>query len=144
MLEVVRDLRGRGVEAFPDIGAWMIRDLQSKNGTLVNDRPIAATVRLVAGDSIQVGGTRFLLERAQSSDGGANKDDSTGVRVLSQETDLETSHILRIPVEDDPSEITDDPSKNSNATMSDTTNGTRMDTRFPMILLMTIQRRETA
>jgi hypothetical protein len=42
--------------------AWWVEDLGSTNGTFLNDLPVAATQRVVAGDEIQIGPARFRLE----------------------------------------------------------------------------------
>ena len=41
-------------------GVLSVRDLDSRNGTLVNARPIEGNVALVAGDEIDVGLTRIV------------------------------------------------------------------------------------
>lgn len=42
-------------------GTLAIRDLDSRNGTLVNARPIERPVELVEGDEIDVGSTRIVF-----------------------------------------------------------------------------------
>jgi pSer/pThr/pTyr-binding forkhead associated (FHA) protein len=42
-------------------GTWTIEDLGSRNGTLVNGRPISAAVELACGDSLQLGRVRLRL-----------------------------------------------------------------------------------
>jgi pSer/pThr/pTyr-binding forkhead associated (FHA) protein len=46
--------------------AWFIEDLASTNGTLWNGQPVTGTIPLGYGDEIQLGGTRFRLERGRS------------------------------------------------------------------------------
>ncbi len=45
----------------PIDGVWTIEDLGSRNGTLVNGRPISAAVELACGDSLQLGRVRLRL-----------------------------------------------------------------------------------
>lgn len=42
-------------------GGWVIEDLGSRNGTLVNGRPITSQLTLDCGDSIQLGRVRLRL-----------------------------------------------------------------------------------
>lgn len=87
-------------------GAWTIHDLQSKNGTLVNHVPIAATVRLMPGDTIQVGGTSFLFEQSDESASDGQERAGTGVKLLTEEdSGLETSHVIELVDEDAEDEI---------------------------------------
>jgi pSer/pThr/pTyr-binding forkhead associated (FHA) protein len=46
--------------------AWFVEDLGSTNGTLWNGQPVTATTPVGYGDEIQVGETRFRLERGRS------------------------------------------------------------------------------
>lgn len=41
---------------------WWIEDLGSRNGTLLNDVPLASPVVISTGDVITIGGVRFKLE----------------------------------------------------------------------------------
>ena len=43
---------------------WWIEDLNSSNGTLLNDIPLTNEVVLSAGDIITIGGTRLMVETA--------------------------------------------------------------------------------
>ncbi|MEZ4531174.1 MAG: FHA domain-containing protein [Thermomicrobiales bacterium] len=45
----------------PANGGWAIEDLGSKNGTLVNGRPVTSQVELACGDAIQLGRVRLRL-----------------------------------------------------------------------------------
>jgi hypothetical protein len=42
--------------------AWWVEDLGSTNGTFLNDLPVDAPQRVVAGDEVQVGPARFRLD----------------------------------------------------------------------------------
>jgi pSer/pThr/pTyr-binding forkhead associated (FHA) protein len=44
---------------------WFL-DLQSANGSYINQRPVAGPQRLEAGDQIQIGTTRLSFERADA------------------------------------------------------------------------------
>ena len=41
---------------------WMVEDLGSRNGTLLNDLPVDGQTVIVAGDILTVGRTQFLLK----------------------------------------------------------------------------------
>jgi pSer/pThr/pTyr-binding forkhead associated (FHA) protein len=41
---------------------WMVEDLESRNGTLLNDLPVESPTIIVSGDILTVGRTRFQLE----------------------------------------------------------------------------------
>ncbi len=60
---VVRDLHVSRQHARIDRmdGALVIRDLDSRNGTIVNGKPLARMTPLVDGDRIDVGNTRVVL-----------------------------------------------------------------------------------
>ena len=60
--ELVQDAQGR----------WMIRDLRSRNGTLVNDAAVVGEQALRPGDVVQIGqfALRLFAEEGQSSSGG--------------------------------------------------------------------------
>ena len=49
-----RQVSRQHAEIFLDHGLYYIRDLGSKNGTYVNDRPITEAIRLQDGDSVQI------------------------------------------------------------------------------------------
>jgi len=46
---------------------WMVCDLGSRNGTLVNDEKITTEVPLKPGDELRVGPLKFRVEERQSS-----------------------------------------------------------------------------
>ena len=60
---VVSDAQVSRVHARIDVmdGLLSVRDLDSRNGTFVNARPIAAPVALRDGDEIDVGTTRIVM-----------------------------------------------------------------------------------
>ncbi len=45
----------------PIDGGWAIEDLGSRNGTMVNGRPVTTQVSLTCGDAIQLGRVRLRL-----------------------------------------------------------------------------------
>ena len=51
----------RHAELTPDDGRWWIRDLDSTNGTFVNDQPVLDRTPLQPGDRIRCGDTEFQL-----------------------------------------------------------------------------------
>jgi two-component system NtrC family sensor kinase len=58
----------RHAELTPDGGAWLLRDLESTNGTLVNGRPTEGRVRLERGDRITCGSTVLLFDESPAGD----------------------------------------------------------------------------
>lgn len=48
--------------------ACLLRDLESRNGTFVNDKPARGSVRLREGDVVAAGGSRFAIQLVESSD----------------------------------------------------------------------------
>ena len=60
----------RHAELTPDEGVWHVRDLDSANGTFVNDVLISDRIALQPGDEVQCGGSRFRLIDAQRDIGG--------------------------------------------------------------------------
>lgn len=78
-------------------GDFYIKDLKSRNGTIVNGRPIDVT-KLEPGDTIRVGSTVFVFE--QDADSGAE----TALREISDEMDLGKGYstILKEIVKDVP------------------------------------------
>jgi len=68
-------------------GTLWIADLNSTNGTFVNDQPIRESQRLKAGDEVSIGDSRFRLERAKSAEvfESAGKDVTLGRPALSPE-----------------------------------------------------------
>ncbi|MBS0197859.1 MAG: FHA domain-containing protein [Planctomycetes bacterium] len=58
----------RHAELTPDDGAWIIRDLQSQNGTFVNGVKIEAAHRLRPGDQIRTGQTLFVFGQTETRD----------------------------------------------------------------------------
>ena len=51
----------RHARLFVTGGEWFVEDLQSRNGTRLNGKPVSAAVRLQAGDVIQVGDTEVRV-----------------------------------------------------------------------------------
>ena len=49
-------------------GEFYLKDLKSRNGSYVNGQRVEDTVKLKAGDRIQIGATIFVMEAASSAD----------------------------------------------------------------------------
>ena len=45
-----------------DSGGYLVTDLNSANGTFINDAPLTAPVRLRVGDLVKFGGTVFRFQ----------------------------------------------------------------------------------
>jgi two-component system NtrC family sensor kinase len=56
----------RHAELTPDQGKWVLRDLDSANGTYVNGKRIHGPTRLRSGDQIRTGATIFVFGRASA------------------------------------------------------------------------------
>jgi pSer/pThr/pTyr-binding forkhead associated (FHA) protein len=52
-------------------GDFYLKDLKARNGTFVNGQRVEDTVKLKAGDRIQIGSTVFVLESASSEENSA-------------------------------------------------------------------------
>ncbi|MBI1784458.1 FHA domain-containing protein, partial [Candidatus Sumerlaeota bacterium] len=87
---------------------WVIRNLQSKNGIMINSKPVRESTRLSPGDQIHIGNTIFTFE----PDVVPVTEDRTGtdsaIKWLDDDqSELETSQIMEIPAEDAEKEISD-------------------------------------
>ncbi|GJQ28222.1 MAG: hypothetical protein HBSAPP03_01060 [Phycisphaerae bacterium] len=58
-------------------GAWVVRDLGSRNGTKVNEIKVTEAV-LKPGDVIKVGGHEFLVEKVRTAEGAPGDTDAEG------------------------------------------------------------------
>ena len=52
-------------------GAFYLKDLKSRNGTYVNSQRVEDTVKIKAGDRIQIGSTIFVLESSSPEEDAA-------------------------------------------------------------------------
>ena len=52
-------------------GEFYLKDLKARNGTFVNGQRVEDTIKLKAGDRIQIGSTTFVLEAASSAENAA-------------------------------------------------------------------------
>lgn len=75
--------------------AWFARDLESKNGTLVNELPIDGDQVLRHGDRLQVGDTTFIFEQEELA-GGEPVQPKAAIRVLQDEGTVVPSHVLKL------------------------------------------------
>lgn len=92
------------IDQGPD--AWVVHDLQSKNGVLVNSVPITAPIRLHPSDRVQVGNTVFIFEADVQSEAGHDPTVDTGVRLVDDvDSGLEARHVLHMPADDPDKEI---------------------------------------
>ncbi|MEH6823592.1 MAG: FHA domain-containing protein [Motiliproteus sp.] len=73
-----RSVSGRHAEIFQQGGGWAIRDMNSRNGTYLNDKRIT-TSALIDGDILRMGRVELRF------DSGANKDPDTAVFELSKD-----------------------------------------------------------
>jgi pSer/pThr/pTyr-binding forkhead associated (FHA) protein len=65
-------------------GAWVLRDMKSRNGTLVNDEKVTGAAPLAVGDKIQAGETifSFLGDQKEEAGGGLTNKVIGGYRIL--------------------------------------------------------------
>jgi serine phosphatase RsbU (regulator of sigma subunit) len=71
---------------------WFLRDLKSKNGTLINGEKIEGDRPLAHGDRIQAGDSAFVFEQESAADTGA----AGGLRVSEDEGLVTASHVLEM------------------------------------------------
>jgi serine phosphatase RsbU (regulator of sigma subunit) len=83
-------------------GRWTIEDQRSKNGTLVNSTPIAVRLRLEQGDRIRIGDTEFIFEAdLTQTAGGETETARLGVKLVPEDSQMETRHVLEVRGADD-------------------------------------------
>ncbi len=58
----------RHAQVEPDGSAWLLRDLESANGTRHNGKPLLAPVRLGDGDAVEMGQTRLRVRLRAAGD----------------------------------------------------------------------------
>lgn len=93
-------------------GNYLVEDLGSKNGTLLNERPVSGRMTLKNGDRIQIGDTVVIFEREPNESGqlGADTTKSGSVRLTSHNP-LETADVVSVhqstpPIEFGPDGVT--------------------------------------
>ncbi|MFM2090540.1 MAG: Sporulation kinase [Planctomycetota bacterium] len=82
-------------EIFPVGGMWFVRDLESKNGTHVNDDRLEDEELLRPGDVIRIGKTELVFEA-----GAAVSDEDSSARVSYQDDPELLSHTLEFRVDE--------------------------------------------
>ena len=84
----------RHAEMTPDGTNWFIRDLESTNGTLVNDEAIEGRTLLQPGDRIRCGSSVFLFDRTPDDRIPIHtmEIDPTGIRIIHRHGDDDTDH----------------------------------------------------
>ena len=87
---------GRHCEVFYSEGHWKLRDLDSRNGTIVSEQPVDGDVRLGAGDVVCIGQCRLAFTTSLDSQP-PSPDDGTVI------TDRETSAASSPPPHDESS-----------------------------------------
>lgn len=58
---------GQHARLHQENGIWWLEDLGSRNGTLLNDLPLARQISLTEGDVIGIGNMQFRFETTQTS-----------------------------------------------------------------------------
>jgi hypothetical protein len=81
-------------EVFPVGGMWFLRDLESKNGTYLNDEKLKDEELLRAGDVIKIGTTEMIFET-----GAASSDDDSSDRIRYQDDPEMLSNTLEYRVD---------------------------------------------
>ncbi len=75
-------------------GYWFARDLGSKNGTLVNNKPIPRDHKLEHGDKLMIGETVFVFEHDVDA---FNSDETlSGMKVLDDEREVEPNQMMKL------------------------------------------------
>ena len=82
-------------EVFPVGGMWFVRDLDSKNGTFLNDEKLKDEELLRAGDVIKIGTTEMIFET-----GAASSDDDSSDRIRYQDDPEMLSNTLEFRVDE--------------------------------------------
>ena len=92
-------------EVFPVGGMWFVKDLDSKNGTYINDEKLKDEELLRSGDVIKIGATEMIFEAGQAAD-----DDDSNERIRYQDDPEMLSNTLEFRVDQlaDLSEPTED------------------------------------
>jgi Nif-specific regulatory protein len=86
-------------EVFQSQGKWVLRDLDSRNGTMIDDNPVTSDYSLQAGDVVRIGNSHLAFVHDLSQ---AFPDSSTVLR-SARAVDDESSGNLGIDVFDDES-----------------------------------------
>jgi HD-GYP domain-containing protein (c-di-GMP phosphodiesterase class II) len=105
-------------EIFPVGGMWFVKDLESKNGTFINDERLTDEELLRPGDVIKIGTTEIVYESGQ-----AVAEDETGDRIRYQDDPEMLSNTLEFRV--DQSELSD-PQEQSASGATDSGRGVRI------------------
>jgi len=82
-------------EVFPVGGMWFVRDLDSKNGTSINDDKLKDEELLRPGDVIKIGTTEMIFEA-----GSASTDDDSSDRIRYQDDPEMLSNTLEFRVDE--------------------------------------------
>ena len=82
-------------EVFPVGGMWFVRDLDSKNGTHINDEKLKDEELLRAGDVIKIGTTEMVFET-----GAASTEDDSSDRIRYQDDPEMLSNTLEFRVDE--------------------------------------------
>jgi pSer/pThr/pTyr-binding forkhead associated (FHA) protein len=82
-------------EVFPVGGMWFVKDLDSKNGTHINDEKLKDEELLRAGDVIKIGTTEMVFET-----GNAAQDDDSSDRIRYQDDPEMLSNTLEFRVDE--------------------------------------------
>lgn len=81
-------------------GTWVVEDLRSRNGTLVNSQPVVSPVSLKAGDRIQIGDAVFVFESELAPATGMAQDSgASGVKLAPGDDGLAACRVLEIPTD---------------------------------------------
>lgn len=100
-------------EIFPVGGMWFVKDLESKNGTYVNDERLKDEELLREGDVIKIGSTELVYEA-----GSALSEDDTANRIAYQDDPAEAlgrTLEFRLDELSDIDEINEEPQSQDNA-----------------------------
>ena len=92
----------RHAELKPEDGSWILRDLNSANGTSINGNRIQEPVRLKHGDQIQLGGTLLMYSGGDSIEQlSGDNIPSDLVTLKTDDVPVDSSVVASVPSADD-------------------------------------------
>lgn len=94
------------VEIFAVAGQWTLRDLESRNGTLVGNQPVTSDHALLPGDVIRIGHTQLVFVHKLSEAFGSSNDASAMIRQAAAQAGTAIDNDADVLMTRDPTTIT--------------------------------------